>query len=60
MEKSKTIVLKLVPKFQELRDCRTYTEPQVKQILYGYARDLGDRRKRKTIMAEIDRIFDFD
>lgn len=60
MSETKAIVLKLRPKFQELRDCRTYTEPQVKEILYGYARDLGDRRHKKTIMAEIDEIFNFD
>ena len=60
MSETKCIIMKLRPKFQELRDSRTYTEPQVKEILYGYARDLGDKRRRKTIMAEINEIFNFD
>ena len=44
------IVMKLRPKFKELRDDRTYTESDVKTILYAFARDYEHRRSVKPPM----------
>lgn len=48
------------PKFLELRDARTYTEPQVKKILFGFARDLGCKWNDEELHAFIETVFDFD
>lgn len=60
MSETKCIVLKLRPKFQELRDARTYTEPQVKKILYNFARDLGCEWRKERLEKFIETAFDFD
>ena len=52
----KTLIIRLVPKFQQLRDERTYTEVQVKSILYGFARKWSEAKLR----AFIESAFDFD
>lgn len=54
------IVMKLRPKFKELRDERTYTELQVKDILYHFARDLGCKWEKDRLKKFIDTAFDFD
>lgn len=48
------------PKLQELRDARTYTEVQVKQILYAFARDLGCKWRKKRLDEFIGSVFNFD
>lgn len=48
------------PKFQELRDARTYTEVQVKRMLFGFARDLGIEWTDKRLKEFIETAFDFD
>lgn len=57
---AETIKLQLRPKFQELRDARTYTEVQVKTILYAFARDLGCRWRAGKLRQFIDTAFNFD
>ena len=59
-EEVKAIILQMRPKFQELRDARTYTEPQVKQILYSFARDLGCKWRADRLRNFIESAFDFD
>lgn len=59
MSETKCIVLQLRPKFQELRDARTYTEPQVKNILFNFARDLGCNWSKPKLEAFIETAFDF-
>lgn len=59
-EETRAMIVQLRPKFQELRDARTYTEPQVKQILYSFARDLGCKWKDEELRAFIESAFDFD
>ena len=54
------VILKLHPKFQELRDERTYTEEQVKCILFAFARDLGCKWRKKRLEKFISTAFDFD
>lgn len=56
----KALVIKLVPKFQQLRDERTYTEVQVKNILYAFARDLGCKWSETKLRTFIESAFDFD
>lgn len=60
MAESKAIILQMRPKFQELRDARTYTEVQVKEILFGFARDLGCKWTDEDLRAFIETAFDFD
>ncbi len=48
------------PKFKELRDARTYTEVQVKKILFGFARDLGIDWSDEELRDFIETAFDFD
>ena len=59
-EETKALILQLRPKFQELRDKRTYPEPAVKRILFGFARDLGCDWSDKRLRSFIDKCFDFD
>lgn len=57
---AESIIIQLRPKFKELRDARTYTEVQVKQILFQFARDLGCKWHADKLEAFIDTAFDFD
>jgi len=57
---TKTLVIKLVPKFQELRNNRTYREEDVKKILFEFARDLGCRWSSERLREFIETAFDFD
>ncbi len=59
MAETKAIIMQLRPKFQELRDARTYTEVQVKKILFAFARDLGCEWKDKDLEQFIETAFDF-
>ena len=59
-QETKCIIMKLRPKFQELRDARTYTEVQVKDILFGFAHDLGCTWPDEDLRAFIETAFDFD
>lgn len=54
------IKLQLRPKFQELRDARTYNEVQVKRILFAFARDLGCEWEDEELKQFIATAFDFD
>ena len=60
MAETKAIILSLNPDKQKLRDERTYTEPQVKRIMYSFARDLGFKWDKKRLEAFIETAFDFD
>lgn len=60
MAETKAIIMQLRPKFQELRDARTYTEAQVKRIMYAFARDLGCKWRKDRLEKFIDTAFDFD
>lgn len=59
-EESKALILTMRPKFQELRDERTYSEVQVKRILFAFARDLGCKWTDKRLNEFIETAFDFD
>lgn len=59
-EEAKCIIMQLRPKFKELRDARTYTEVQVKRILFGFARDLGCEWSDEELRDFIETVFDFD
>lgn len=52
--------MQLRPKFQELRDARTYNEVQVKRILFAFARDLGCEWEDEELKQFIATAFDFD
>lgn len=60
MAETKALILELRPKLQELRDARSYSEPQVKQILFAFARDLGCKWRKKRLNAFIETVFNFD
>lgn len=60
MAETKALILEMRPKFQELRDRRSYSEPQVKQILFAFARDLGCKWRKKRLDAFIETVFNFD
>ena len=60
MEETKPKIIKLFPDKQELRDKRTYTEADVKKILYCFARDLRCKWTKKRLEAYIETAFDFD
>ena len=57
---AKCIILQLRPKFNELRDSRTYEECEVKEILFGFARDLGCKWDDMRLRNFIETVFDFD
>ena len=59
-EQARCIIKQMRPKFQELRDARTYTEVQVKRILFSFARDLGIEWPDKELNDFIETAFDFD
>ena len=51
MEETKALILNLRPDNPKSRDNRTYTEVQVKKILYAFARDLGCKWSKKSWMS---------
>ena len=53
-------MIEMRPRFQELRDRRTYSEVQVKRIMYHFARDLGCEWRADKLRRFIDTAFDFD
>lgn len=53
-------MIQLRPRLQELRDERTYSERKVKEILFGFARDLGCKWPDKDLREFIETVFDFD
>ena len=57
---AKCIILQLRPKFNELRDSRTYEECEVKEILFGFARDLGCKWGDEQLREFIETVFYFD
>ena len=60
MAETKALILELRPKLQELRDARSYSDPQVKQILFAFARDLGCKWRKKRLNEFIETVFNFD
>lgn len=57
-EKAKALILELRPKLDELRDEQTYTEEEVKRILFGFARDLGCKWSDEELQEFIETVFD--
>lgn len=53
-------IIKLRPRFQELRDARIYNEAQVKELLFHFARDLGIKWRADRLRKFIETVFDFD
>ena len=56
----RALILKMRPKFKELRERRQYSEAQVKKILFAFARDLGCEWSDKRLNKFIETVFDFD
>lgn len=59
-EKLKALILELRPPQVSERDKRLYREPQVKQIMYAFARDLGCKWRAEKLRKFIETAFDFD
>lgn len=59
-EETKALILQLRPKFQELRDKRTYSEASVKRIMFTFARELGIAWPDDELREFIASAFDFD
>lgn len=59
-EKLKALILELRPAKVSERDKRVYREPQVKQIMYAFARDLGCKWRADKLRKFIETAFDFD
>ena len=59
-EESKCLILQLHSRYQQMRDERTYMEAQVKDILYGFAKDIGCKWPDEELREFIDTVFDFD
>lgn len=59
-EETKCVVMQLRPKFQELRDKRTYSEASVKRIMFTFARELGIDWSDDELREFIASAFDFD
>lgn len=59
-EKLKALILELRPPKVSERDKRVYREPQVKQIMYAFARDLGCKWRADKLRKFIETAFDFD
>ena len=55
-----TLIISMRPKFMELREQRTYSEAQVKKILFGFARDRGCKWNDEELRSFIETVFDFD
>lgn len=60
MGETKALILKMRPKYQELRDARMYSEPTVKRILLGFAHDIGCKWSDEQLRNLIETVFDFD
>lgn len=58
MAETKALIMQLRPKLQELRDVRTYSVPEVKDILFGFARDLGCKWSDEELHEFIETVFD--
>ncbi len=54
------LIVKLVPRYQQLRNERIYSEVQVKAILHAFARDLGCQWPEERLNKFIESVFDFD
>ena len=54
------LLIKMRPKFQELRDARLYDEEGVKRILYKFACQIGCKWSDAKLNLFIERMFDFD
>lgn len=64
MEGTTAKTLSLFPKVQEIAENRVYPEQQVKEILYGFARDIEQKRNLKPWRAKkwrdlIETVFKF-
>ena len=59
-QETKALILQLRPKFQELRDKRTYSEASVKRIMFTFARELGIDWSDDELREFIASAFDFD
>jgi hypothetical protein len=59
-EEANCIIMQLRPKLQELRDERTYSEHEVKNILFGFARDLGCKWGDEQLRDFIETVFEFE
>lgn len=59
-EESKCLIMQLRPKWQQLRDERTYPEAQVKDILFGFAKDLGCKWPEGELREFIETVFDYE
>lgn len=59
-QETKALILQLRPKFQELRDKRTYSEVSVKRIMFTFARELGIDWPDDELREFIASAFDFD
>lgn len=58
MKATKALILKLRPKLDELKDEHTYSEDEVKHILFGFARDLGCKWSDEKLREFIDTVFE--
>ncbi len=54
------LILQLRPKFKQLHDKRTYSEAEVKDILFAFAHDLGCKWPEQELRDFIETAFDFD
>ena len=54
------LLIKMRPKFQELRDARLYEEKDVKRILSKFARSTGCKWSDERLNAFIEKCFNFD
>lgn len=52
--------MQLRPKFMQLREERTYPEAQVKDILFGFAQDIGCKWPEGELREFIETVFDYD
>ena len=59
-EKLKALILELRPPKVSERDKRLYREPDVKRIMYAFARDLGVKWRADKLRKFIETAFDFD
>ena len=59
-EETKALILQLRPKFQGLRDKRTYKEAHVKRILFTFAREIGCDWEADELRDFIETAFDYD
>ena len=59
MAEKKCIIMQLRPQFEELGDAPTYTEVQVKEVLFAFARDLGCKWHADKLRRYINLAFDY-